>query len=433
MVRSGVEGRGQVLHGASVSFQCRFLANHAVGTSLIFFISLPVISVFDVALVCATPGATTACLFSSPLVAVCTGAIAMLLYDICGMENSRTSLVQRNVLCDIDVCVPFPPSLQQRRPPWLFYAALSSTRSRSFSTTSRGPRSRTASSRSNSLGGDGDEERRPLFASTGTNGASKCLSHGSLSSTTAANTSSNMITSFGGGSGDGPTNGDEGGGRTNNLGGSGGGSSGSIAGGGSGSGNGSHFSKPTKAVSFAGDDDHHADGGGIVLDRNGHGDYSSIGIAALEDRSPDRSPVRSPLRGSRLAALPQGLGYLGVGLGAANGDVNVGLVPGSDEFGSEFGDTAGSTTSSTQGVLGGDVEDGDEEGEMANFIVLDCSKVTNVSGCRRSDRRRCIFLLVCALSCFSHVQPEAMPRIGFCRFACACVPRGGFSDALHVG
>lgn len=127
-----------------------------------------------------------------------------------------------------------------------------------------------------------------------------------------------------------------------------------------------------------------------MLGSNGRYDFGSSGRAALEDRSPDRSPVRSPvrspLRGSRLAALPQGLGYGGVGSGdndglpGGPGDGVYGGVPyGIDEYGGAFGETAGSTTSSTQGVSGGEEEDDDEEGEMANFMVLDCSKVTNVS------------------------------------------------------
>ena len=276
-----------------------------------------------------------------------------------------------------------------------------SARSRSVSTPSRGVRSRTASSRSNSLGGEGDDERRPLFAGATANGSSLSLSHGSLSSTTAANTSSNMTSSTfaatttggpssagadGGGNGSGNGSGNAaanpGGGIS-----SGNGSSGSIA---SGSGL-SRFSKPTKAVSFAGDDDHpHSDGG----DRNGHGDFSSSGRAALEDRSPDRSPARSPLRGSRLAALAQGPGFGGRGLGAAVSDNDEGSGGGdggvheSDGYGWGFGERAGSITSSTQGVSGGEDVDEDEEGEMANFIVLDCSKVTNVSRSEEGQRER---------------------------------------------
>eukprot|EP00752_Nemacystus_decipiens_P005603 g5071.t1 len=277
-------------------------------------------------------------------------------------------------------------------------------RTRGGSTPSRGSRSRTASSRSNSLGGDGDDERRPLFAAATANGASLSLSHGSLSSTTAANTSSNMTSNFGvtttGGSSSASAGGGGGSSRAPNLGGgsssSRNGSSGSVA---SGSAL-SRFSKPTKAVSFAGDDDPNSDasggGAGTVLDRNGYGDFSSSGRAALEDRSPDRSPVRSPLRGSRLAALPQGLGFAGMGLGGTVSDIDEGhggadgVVHGSDGYGWGFGEKAGSITSSTQGVSGGEDVDEDEDSEMANFIVLDCSKVTNIDA---SAARTCFLPL----------------------------------------
>lgn len=288
-----------------------------------------------------------------------------------------------------------PPPFSKHKSAGCLAFVSPSTRSRAFSTPSRGPRSR-AASRSSSLGGDGDlygdEERRPLFAgvTASTNGAALPLSHGSLANTTAANTTSNTMSSVRGtGSTGDERSGDE--------------RSGDERGGGGGSGNGNsngdstaglpRFSKPTKAVSFAGDDDR-SDGSGAALDRNGCGDGGRNGRAALEDssspdHSPDRSPARSPLRGSRLAVPPQGYGGVGSSAvssdndGAPGGVVQEGLVPGSDEYGWGFSETAGSTTSSTRGVSGGGEEDGDEEGEMANFIVLDCSKVTNVSGGRR--------------------------------------------------
>ncbi|CAM9877180.1 unnamed protein product [Ectocarpus sp. 12 AP-2014] len=257
------------------------------------------------------------------------------------------------------------------------------------STRSGGLRSRAASatSRSSSLGGD--EERLPLIVG---GGAIMPSSHGSLSTTTAANTLSNnnlrnssgSLGRLGAGSG---------------LGGSG--SSGGRA----------VFSKPAKTVSFAGDDDDADDDvsgsntGSPVpsLGRNGiSGD--SRGRAALEEGSPEGSPLRGGSSRSPLSRRGTSYGAAGAGPRTNGGavatmeaemvtDAGEGLGAG-DSRGRD--ETAGGavTVSGGMGSLAGageeEEQDSAEEGELISFIVLDCSKVTNIDA---SAARTCFLPL----------------------------------------
>lgn len=271
-----------------------------------------------------------------------------------------------------------------------------SARNRSYSKSpgalARGLRGRaaSASSRSSSLGGD--EDRRPLFKSGGSR------SHGSISTAIAATTASNTLSnnrtiiSIGGeGSGAGLARG--------------GGVNGSSEGNVDGGKETARFSKPTKAVSFAGDESIsdspavHSGGGGGLRRSGGGGSGNGNGRTA----SAERSSELSPLRGSRLALLPQqGNGY-GAAAGGSGEETNgkggwataspaaskTSSAPQEDLNGAgdvygwglselEHGSTSGDAGSHAPAIEEGEEEE-DDEGEMASFIVLDCSRVTNVS------------------------------------------------------
>lgn len=206
-------------------------------------------------------------------------------------------------------------------------------------------------------------------------------SHGSLSTTTAANTLSNNNMSSSSGS-------------LGRLG------AGSGLGGSGSSGGRVVFSKPAKTVSFAGDDDDDDDDvsdsstGSPVpsLGRNGI-NGNSRGRAALEERSPEGSPLRGGSSRSSLSRQGTSYGAAGAGPrtdGGAVAAMEAGAVTDAGEVlgaGDSRGrdETAGGavTVSGGTGSLaaGGEEEEQDsaEEGELISFIVLDCSKVTNVS------------------------------------------------------
>lgn len=289
---------------------------------------------------------------------------------------------------DSKSCLFFSPP-----PPPPNHSARNRSYSKSPGALARGLRGRTASasSRSSSLGGD--EERRPLFKSGGSR------SHGSISTsiaaTTAANTLSNNRTITRGGEGGAPgfISGD----KDVTLGGSGGATNGSVEGTNDAGRVSARFSKPTKAVSFAGEesipDSPAAQNRGSSGFRKGNGSESAR--AALEEGSGELSP----LRGSRLALLPQqGAGYgAAAGVAGEENNENGGSAGASktssmphqgpagtgDVYGSGLSEMEGSTTSGDTGShapVGGEREEEEEDGEMASFIVLDCSRVTNVSG-----------------------------------------------------
>lgn len=267
-----------------------------------------------------------------------------------------------------------PPSSRSRS----HHRSPGSTRSaRSPGSTRSGgicSRAASAASRSSSLGGD--EERLPLMVGGGVFTPS---SNGSLSMTTATNTLSNNNTSSG---------------SLGRLG------TGSSLGG-SGSSSRAVFSKPAKTVSFAGDDDDDDDddvsdgstGSPMPsLRRNGINGHSR-GRAALEERSPERSPLRGGSSRSPLSRRGTSYGVAGVGPrtnGGALAAMEAGVVAatgealgagdsrGWDETAGGAVTVSGGTGSLTRGGEG-EEEDSAEEGEMISFIVLDCSKVTNVS------------------------------------------------------
>lgn len=222
----------------------------------------------------------------------------------------------------------------------------------------------------------GDEERRPLFE------GGSLRSHGSISipTTPTTNTLSDIVTGQSGGGG-------VPGGSSVSL-----GSNSSSVGG-----SGTRFTKPAKSVSFAGDD--HSDSTGpTFVDRINNSNTNS-GRPALEERSPDRSPPR----GGRLA-LRQGMGYGSVGMGAgagaranggqsgeAVGAAEASVPPGAalSEEGDSWalGNVEGGTSSEnvdflvpSEGQIMEEVDNENTEEDMSSFIVLDCSKVTNVSG-----------------------------------------------------
>ncbi|CAM9887746.1 unnamed protein product [Ectocarpus sp. 8 AP-2014] len=259
------------------------------------------------------------------------------------------------------------------------------------STRSGGIRSRAASaaSRSSSLGGD--EERLPLIVG---GGAIMPSSHGSLSTTSAANTlSNNNMSSSSSGS-------------LGRLG------AGSGLGGSGSSGGRAVFSKPTKTVSFAGDDGDADDDdvsdsstGSPVpsLGRNGI-NGNSRGRAALEERSPEGSPLRGGSSRSPLSRRGTSYGAAGAGPRTNGGAVaareagkvtDAGKVSGAgDSRGRD--ETAGGavTVSGGTGSLAAgreeEEQDSAEEGELISFIVLDCSKVTNIDA---SAARTCFLPL----------------------------------------
>lgn len=152
-------------------------------------------------------------------------------------------------------------------------------------------------------------------------------------------------------------------------------------------GSGTRFVKPTKSVSFAGEDNSDSTGATLV-------DHNNSRRTALEERSSSLSPPR----GGRLA-LSQGMGYGGAGVGVRAGAAGSrsqiggvdGVVEGSVPEEAEliedgswgFGEVGGDTTVGKGEIVApveGKIDNENEEEEMASFIVLDCSKVTNVSG-----------------------------------------------------
>ena len=149
------------------------------------------------------------------------------------------------------------------------------------------------------------------------------------------------------------------------------------------------FVKPTKTVSFAGDDEEGGDEQGREGERRPHHHLispagnrsSSAGILSSgngQQQPPPRSPSwrLSPARRTR-------------GGGKGNGGVMAGVLAPKEAAGAGGGATGSGAVSEEGKAFGVDSEVAEEGGEedeeeeeeenIPSFIVLDCSKVTNVS------------------------------------------------------